>query len=137
MEEIQLILAEAALLKDAPDMAAALAALNAVRTSNASVFDATYDAYDMADFEAGGMVNNGGSAAESMRLEVLKEKYVSVIGLPTYQDVLRTKNLIGVPIKGAGTDVIPQRFIYPLSESAANDNFPGFIDQYVPTPIYN
>ncbi|MBT6161642.1 MAG: hypothetical protein HOH81_08165, partial [Flavobacteriaceae bacterium] len=72
---------------------------------------------------------------DALRLEILLEKYCSVIGLPTYQDVLRTKNLIGVPIKSDDTEIIPQRFLYPLTESSSNSNFPGLIDQFVPTKI--
>ena len=34
------------------------------------------------------------------------------------------------------TNVIPQRFIYPSTEESSNSNFPGYTDQFVPTPIY-
>jgi hypothetical protein len=68
-------------------------------------------------------------------LEILLEKFCSVIGLPTFHDVLRTNNLINVPIKGSGTDIIPQRFLYPATEDASNSNFPGLVDQYVKTAI--
>lgn len=132
-EEVQLIIAECAARLKQYD--AALEALNAVRSNNSSVYKGgSYLAYEMSDFESGGMVNNG-SVEESMILEVLKEKYCAVLGLPTYQDIRRTKNLLGVPIKKAGAVSIPQRFIYPASEDASNDNFPGLVDFYEPTPI--
>ncbi len=116
--------------------AAKLAALNSVRAHNATKFSSTYTAYDAADFQAGGIVNRGLSAADAMKMEILLEKFCSVIGLPTYQDVLRTSNFIGVPIKSSNTTVIPQRFIYPSSEESSNSNFPGYVDQFVPTPIH-
>ena len=69
--------------------------------------------------------------------EVLFEKYCSVIGLPTFQDVLRTNNLIGVPIKNSNAPSIPQRFLYSAAEQSSNSNFPGLVGQYVKTDIYN
>lgn len=135
-EEVQLIRAEAAARLGVTDDA--IAAINAVRASNAVKHGATYDAYVLADFEADGMASNGQSTV-SMALihEALFEKYCSVIGLPVFQDVLRTNNAIGVPIKNANETTIPQRFIYPASEEASNSNFPGFVDQMVKTDIYN
>jgi hypothetical protein len=135
-EEVQLIRAEAAARLNVNDDA--LAAINAVRASNAVKFGTTYDAYVLADFEANGMASNGQTTVGMALLhEALFEKYCSVIGLPTYQDVLRTENAIGVPIKNANESTIPQRFIYPAAEEASNSNFPGFVDQMVKTDIYN
>ena len=134
-EEIQLIIAEASLLSNPADPSTALEALNKVRASNALRFDAQYDAYEIGDFEAGGILNKGLDTNDALRLEVLIEKYCSVIGLPTYQDMRRTKNLIGVPIKGSGATTIPQRFLYPSTESSSNANFPGLVDQFIPTEI--
>lgn len=131
--EVQLIAAESAARADNLD--GALTALNAVRARNATAYGSQYDAYVLADFNAGGMLNTGGTAKDAMILEVLKEKYCSVIGLPTFADVNRTKNLIGVPIKGATASSIPQRFLYPLSEVSSNKNFPGIVDLFVPTKI--
>ena len=71
-------------------------------------------------------LNKNLNKKDALRLEILLEKYCSVIGLPTYQDVLRTKNLIGVPIKSDDTEIIPQRFLYPLTESSSNSNFPTY-----------
>jgi len=134
-EEIQLIIAETSLLSNPADPSTALEALNKVRASNALRFDAQYDAYEIGDFEAGGILNKGLDTNDALRLEVLIEKYCSVIGLPTYQDMRRTKNLIGVPIKGSGATTIPQRFLYPSTESSSNANFPGLVDQFIPTEI--
>ncbi len=130
-EEVQLIIAETSTTNDE-----AIAALNKVRANNASKFESTYDAYVLTDFETGGIINRGLSTENAIKMEVLLEKFCSVIGLPTYQDILRTDNFIGVPIKGTGTTIIPQRFIYPASEESSNSNFPGLIDQFVQTPIH-
>lgn len=130
--EVQLIIAETATSNSAK-----LAALNSVRAHNASKFNSTYDAYVEADFQTGGIANDGHTVADAMKMEILLEKFCSVIGLPTYQDVLRTDNFIGVPIKNSNTTMIPQRFIYPSSEEASNANFPGYVDQFVATPIHN
>lgn len=134
-EEVQLIIAETSV---GAGNAAALAALNAVRASHAVQFPTgQYDAYVLADFQAGGELFDGTSENSSLTMEIMTEKYCSVIGLPTYSDVRRNNNLIGVPIKGANTTVIPQRFLYPQTEAASNSNFPGVVDQYVPTPVNN
>ena len=90
----------------------------------------------LSDFQPNGILNKGLSTKDAVKMEILLEKYCSVIGLPTFQDVLRTKNFIGVPIKSSETNVIPQRFIYPSTEESSNSNFPGYTDQFVPTPIY-
>jgi len=135
-EEVQLIRAEAAARLGVTEDA--IAAINAVRASNATMFGSTYDAYVLADFQAGGIADNGQTTTQMALVhETLFEKYCSVIGLPTYQDVLRTNNAIGVPIKNANETTIPQRFIYPASEEASNSSFPGFVEQMVKTDIYN
>jgi hypothetical protein len=135
-EEVQLIIAEGAARLNLN--ANALAAINKVRASNATNFKSQYDAYTLSDFETGGMVSHGETTASSALVkEALFEKYCSVIGLPTYQDVLRTNNLIGVPIKNSNTTIIPQRFLYSAAEQSSNSNFPGLVGQYVKTDIYN
>jgi len=135
-EEVQLIRAEAAARLGVDDDA--LVAINLVRASNAAKYSSTYDPYVLADFDADGMASNGQTTVSMALLhEALFEKYCAVIGLPVYQDVLRTNNAIGVPIKNANETTIPQRFIYPASEEASNSNFPGFVDQMVKTDIYN
>ncbi|MEQ8906137.1 SusD/RagB family nutrient-binding outer membrane lipoprotein [Ekhidna sp.] len=131
-EEVQLIIAETSI---GSNNTAALNALNAVRASHAAMFSSQYDAYVIADFQPGGELYDGSSTNSSLMMEIMLEKYCSVIGLPTYSDVRRTDNMINVPIKGTGTTVIPQRFLYPQTESASNENFPGVVDQYTPTPV--
>ena len=133
-EEVQLIIAETA-VGTSPDEA--LAALNAVRASNNSKYGGNFDPYTTADFAAGGMVNRGLSTSAAMTMEIMIEKFKSVIGGPTYHDVRRNNNLIGTRVKNTNTNVIPQRFFYPASESSSNENFPGLIDQFVKVPIFN
>lgn len=68
--------------------------------------------------------------------QILEEKYISLPGsLQVFHDVRRTNNLIEVPIKGTGNTTIPQRFYYPQVEINANDNFPGLVDLFEPTPV--
>jgi hypothetical protein len=57
-------------------------------------------------------------------MEIMIEKFKSVIGGPTYHDIRRNKNLIGTRIKNSETNVIPQRYLYPSSESASNFRCP-------------
>ena len=133
-EEVQLIIAETAVGTNPSE---ALAALNSVRASNISKYGGNFDAYTTADFAAGGMVSRGLSTSAAMTMEIMIEKFKSVIGGPTYHDVRRNKNLIGTRIKNSETNVIPQRYLYPSSESASNENFPGVTTQYVPVPIFN
>lgn len=55
--------------------------------------------------------------------EILTEKYVSLFGqVESYNDVRRTKNLIGIPINN-GTK-LPGRFLYPQSEINSNPSTP-------------
>jgi len=133
-EEVQLIIAETAVGTSPGE---ALTALNAVRTSNNSKYGGNFDAYTTADFAAGGMVNRGLSTSAAMTMEIMIEKFKSVIGGPTYHDVRRNNNLIGTRVKNTNTNVIPQRFFYPASESSSNENFPGLVDQFVKVPIFN
>ena len=133
-EEVQLIIAETAVGTNPSE---ALAALNSVRASNISKYGGNFDAYTTADFAAGGMVSRGLSTSAAMTMEIMIEKFKSVIGGPTYHDIRRNKNLIGTRIKNSETNVIPQRYLYPSSESASNENFPGVTTQYVPVPIFN
>lgn len=133
-EEVQLIIAETA-VATSPDEA--LAALNKVRASNNSKYGGNFDAYTTADFAAGGMVNRGLSTSAAMTMEIMMEKFKSVIGAPTFHDVRRNNNLIGTRIKNTGTNIIPQRYLYPPEEQAANENFPGLVDQYTKVPIFN
>jgi hypothetical protein len=84
----------------------------------------------------GGAFPASSSSGNTLILEILEEKYISLIGgLAIYDDVRRTNNALGVPIKGTGTNVIPQRFLYPQIEINSNANFPGLVDLFTPTPV--
>lgn len=76
------------------------------------------------------------STGNTLLLEILEEKYISLIGsLQVFHDVRRTQNAIGVPIKGTGNTKIPQRFIYPQIEINSNTSFPGLEDLFQETPV--
>lgn len=136
-EEMVLTWAEATLRVDAANAPDALDALNAVRDNwNTELGASVYSNYDMADFDMGGIANTQNEApADALLREILEEKYISVIGLPTFYDVNRTKNMLGVPIKNTNTTVVPQRFLYPSTESSSNANFPGLEDLFLPTEV--
>ena len=136
--ETQAILAEA--LVRTGDLTNALVALNNIRTANAATYGGTYTAYDLTDFAAGGLVNpaSGGlSQTSALLLEVLREKYLSLIGqIEEFSDVRRTNNLIGVPKNVSTAPSLPQRFLYPQSEINTNPNVPSPIpDIYTKTPV--
>ena len=122
-EEIKLIEAESAYRMDLDDEA--MNALNEVRSMWSSKYEQLYDLYELTDF----------NTEDGLLLEILLEKYVSVIGLPTFYDVNRTNNYISVPIKNSTTNLIPQRFLYPETEAFSNKNFPGYQDLFEPTEI--
>ena len=66
----------------------------------------------------------------------MEEKYITMVGSPqVYNDIRRTQNLVGVPVKSNLATTIPQRFLYPEVEINANDSFPGVIGLFVPTDI--
>ncbi|NBC86132.1 MAG: SusD/RagB family nutrient-binding outer membrane lipoprotein [Bacteroidetes bacterium] len=122
--ENELIKAEAELLSASGSTTAALEALNAARDANDAFFGGgLYDAYEIADFESGGIANNGGSTDASLLAEVLEEKYLSYIGnIEAFTDLRRTANYIGVPTKAGANH--PQRFLYAQVEVNANENIP-------------
>jgi hypothetical protein len=123
-EEVQLIIAETEILAN-NDNDAAIAALNLVRANNVIRFAGTYDDYVAADF----------TTPEELQIEILKEKFCLVIGLPTFQDINRTENLIGTTIKNSNQTSIPQRFLYPSTEASSNSNSPDVIGLFVETEI--
>jgi len=66
--------------------------------------------------------------------EILIEKYTSCYGqLEAFNDMRRTDNYIGIPLK-VGTTAYPERFLIPQNEIDANDNA-EVIDLYTPTPV--
>lgn len=118
--ETKLIEAECASRLGLDDLA--LAPFNEVRAHLADVWDADFPAST--------------STGADLLYEITEEKYVSMPGsLQIFHDVRRNNNLLDVPIDGVGTTVIPQRFLYPQVEIGANDNFPGLVDLYAPTPV--
>ena len=123
-EEVQLIIAETEILANS-DNDAAIGALNLVRANNVTRFGGTYDDYVSTDF----------ADTAALHVEILKEKFCLVIGLPTFQDVNRTKNMIGTTIKNSTRTTIPQRFLYPSTEASSNDNAPEVVDFFQPTAI--
>ncbi len=137
--ENELILAEAELAGG--DLDAALAHLNNVRAEHDANYGTgagdVYKALARTDFQAGGMYYDGSGENTSMEKGILMEKYKSLYGqIEVWNDLRRTKNLIGVPIKaGSGATNIPQRLPYPQSEINSNDNVPANPDIYTPTPV--
>lgn len=142
-EENALILAEASI--KANDFAGALDALNTlrayyatgahVRDGYAADFPPQYDDYDAADFAPGGMENEDGNltANNALLREILEERYITLTGqLEGFNDVRRTGNLVGVPIK-AGATSIPARLLYPQSELNTNKNVPTGKGLFDPT----
>ena len=153
-----LILAEAAVRSNAANLGVALGHLNDYRAflsaggdMNPPFYDAAdadylgytaqYDAYDIADFAAGGIENTDNiSQVNALRREILQERYVTFYGsIEGFNDVRRTRgDAVGVkPPPTTGTQ-LPQRLFYPQSEINSNsstpDPLPGLFD---PTPVNN
>jgi hypothetical protein len=130
--ENQLILAEALIKQATPDLVAALTALNGHRAYLASTVStefggtAQYDAYVAADFQAGGMANNGtDSEAQALLREVLLSKYFYLYGhIEAFTDMRRTNNFLGIRVKGPAATTVPQRFLYSQVEVNSNTNTP-------------
>ena len=93
-------------------------------------FTFTYEAYDAADFDAGGIANADGlSADDALLSEILEERYVTFIGTSLgWNDLRRTQNdAIGIDVslvlnRGAQ---FPQRIIYGQDELNSNTNAPS------------
>ena len=108
----------------------------------------TYDDYDEADFQPGGIENQDGSltAREAFMRELFEERYVFFIGdYEVFIDFARSFNDPAVPeymklhYDDDGNPMYegqPLRFIYPQVEEDANSNFPGMQDIDVPLPLY-
>ena len=76
------------------------------------------------------------SSGDDLLLEILEEKYMTLIGsLQVFHDARRTNNAIGIPVKSNTATTIPQRFLYPQLEINANSSFPGIIDLFTPTAV--
>lgn len=120
--EVQLILAEAAARTgeegDARD------ALNNAR----NYWDGLTGTDSYADFDES-------LSGDDLIMAIMTEKYVSVFGLPTFYDVVRTENMLNADMD---TRSFPaQRFLYPSTEISSNSNFPGEASLDDPTPINN
>jgi hypothetical protein len=125
--ETQLIIAESELLANT-DAASALTALNNVRAYWDNRMGAgSFPPYTAADF----------ATNADLLMEILTEKYISCYGqIEAFNDIRRTDNYIGVPIKdGATATKIPERFLYPQSELNSNSNVPTIQDIFVPTEV--
>lgn len=113
--ENQLILAEAKL---GSDDAGARGHLNNVRTALAAEYGSDATAFPASS-----------STGAALKMEVLEEKYITLIGeLVAFHDLRRTGNYIGVPNKLTGDTSAtgyPQRFLYPQNEVDTNSNVPS------------
>lgn len=119
------------------DNDAALGNLNAVRQYLAGFYGAQYDDYVIADFEAGGMANNGGDATESLLEEILEEKYLCLYGqIEGWTDLRRKDNTFRASIPASTGDDFPERLPYPQTEINSNPNTPSPVPGlFVPTPV--
>ncbi|MCK5169414.1 MAG: RagB/SusD family nutrient uptake outer membrane protein, partial [Bacteroidales bacterium] len=130
--ETQLILAECEMVDGTPDPAAAVDALNEVhyywndRLNDLYETDSVYyDTLYVADF----------ATNADLLEEILTEKYISCYGqLEAYNDLRRTDNYIGIPLK-LGTTQYPERFPIPQSEIDSNVNAEATTDINTPTPV--
>ena len=122
--EVQLIIAECAARTG--DDEAAIAALNAARNywDDLTGTD-SYQDYDEDDFDDD----------DALLDAILTEKYVSVFGLPTFYDVIRTNNRLGADMDTRDTPA--QRFLYPSTEISSNSNFPGVADLGTTNAVLN
>lgn len=113
----------------------------------------TFDAYDPADFDAGGIENNDNiDPVKAFFREIFEERYVFFIGdYEAYVDFARSFYDPMVPqylelhydtdpdSANFGQQLYsgqPLRFIYPEVEENANDNFPGTVDINEALPLY-
>ena len=99
-----------------------------------------YEAYDAADFAAGGIENPDGLSQEDALLrEILEERYVTFFGLiQPFNDLRRTLNEtnVRVPVEPSSGTQLPQRFLYPQTEIDRNENAPSPIpDFFEPTDV--
>ena len=148
-EENWLIIAESRLGENS-DMQGALDALNSLREiyndqwieyttdGDGNIIDSAnyYLAYDLADFDNGGIAAvEGKSAKDALMYEIMEEKYVTLVGqAEVFNDLRRTNNILDFsPTTGS---TFPQRFLVPQVEIDANSNvprpLPGLFD---PTPV--
>ena len=124
--EVQLILAEAAARTGRRDEA--IKGLNAGR----NYYDELLGQDNYKDFTSDDLDSDTDGDAFIKR--ILVEKFLGVIGLPTFYDLNRTKNLIGTTSEN--NLPLAKRFFYPSTEQSSNDNFPGLKPLVEPLPLY-
>ena len=122
--ENELILAEAKL---GSDDSGARGHLNNVRTVLAAQYGSNATGFPASS-----------STGAALKMEVLEEKYITLIGeLVAYHDLRRTGNFIGVPNKLTGDQSAtgyPQRFLYPQNEVDTNiENIPSPLPTFFQT----
>ena len=121
--EVQLIIAESAARTG--DEETALDALNNARNYWDELTGTdSYDDLDSDDLSGDELIE-----------AILIEKYVSVFGLPTFYDIIRTDNLIGADMDTRSSPA--ERFLYPSTEISSNSNYPGDKTLDEPTPVFN
>ena len=126
--EVQLIIAEAAARTGDED--SAIEALNNARNYwDGLTGTDSYEDFDGDDFDDD---DDDNSLIET----ILIEKYVSVFGLPTFYDIIRTDNLIEADMDARGMTPA-QRFLYPSTEISSNSSFPGEKSIDEPTAVFN
>ena len=103
-----------------------------------------YDAYVLADFEAGGMENSKTPALAADRAllrEIVEERYVAFIGqIEGFNDTRRLKKEadIVVPVPPNSGTQTPLRMLYPQTEVDLNKSTPNPIPGlFVATPVNN
>ena len=104
--------------------------------SNADPANITFDTYEAADFENGGIENQDGISADNALLrEILEERYISLFGsLEGFNDTRRTleETTVRVEVEPNTGNQLPQRFLYPTTEIDRNPNtpdpIPGFFE---------
>ena len=100
--------------------------------ANFSGMEFLYEAYEAADFEAGGMENADGIAADRALLrEIVEERYVSGFGqyMP-FDDARRLRKgdtdlVVPFPLNSATASSHPERYPYADQELNANSNAPA------------
>lgn len=119
-----LILAECASRNS--DDGTALTHLNAVRQILAAKYPGgQYDDYVASDF----------ATSDDLLYAIMLEKYCSLIGqIEVYNDIRRTKNLIGITPKGTASK-LPQRFLIPQDELNGNTSVSTAGNLYEETPV--
>ena len=100
-----------------------------------------YSDYDAADFAAGGMENNSGTALSQQNAlirEIFEEKYIYLMGsYESFTDYRRSNNAAQIQLK-TGKAGTPQRFLYPQVEINANPNTPSPVPSIVTkTTVHN